>query len=228
MISLLCAVAVCVVVHLASAALLAAMLGIKVREASFGFGPVLARFGVVTLRLIPLGGFAKFKDSREEFIAPSDMHDAFDVQPLATRLAIGATGCLALLLIAMATLQLEGLSAFAGGFGQIVSGALSPLGEAQRLLAKIGTSTPTLPFTALLGFAAAKFAAFNLMPFPANNGGFMIANLFRNTPLQRRWSSALTSLLTLAQLALALSWIGAMLIYFIQPGPIDLDMLTGK
>ncbi len=228
MIALLCAVVTCVVLHVSSAAFLADQLKIKVREVSIGFGPVLARFGRVTLRPFLFGGSVRFKDSEAEDLDPDDMHDAFDAQPLAARLAVGASGCIALVLVALATLRLDGLRAFASGFMQIVSGAFSPLGDAQEMLAQVHLAGTTLPFASLLGLAAAKFAALNLLPSPATNGGFLIRTAFLHTRLFRRWPSRMTSLCVVAYLGLLLSWLCALLVYLTQPGATDLHMLTGK
>ena len=213
MIVLLCAIVACVAIHIGSIAWVAAKLGVTIREVSFGFGPVLKRFGVLTIKLVPLGGFVKLKDSREEYIEPWDMDDALDAQPLAARLAIGASGCVALLLVVAATAQFDGLRAFASGFGQFFSGALSPLGDAQRLLGGVSTAVHASSFVTLFGLAAAKFAAVNLLPFPANNGGFMLAALFKNTALARWWPAGLTTCLTLAQIGLSLSWLFAVAVY---------------
>jgi hypothetical protein len=218
MISLVCAIAACVAIHAGAAAWAATHLGVRVREVSFGVGPVLKRFGMLTIRLLPVGGFVKFKDSRTEYIAPTDMRDAFDAQPLAVRLTIGASGCAALLLMVTATAQFEGLRAFASGFGQFFSGGLSPLGDAQELLEDAQAVSRTLSFATLLGFAAAKFAAFNLLPFPACNGGFMLAEPFRKTALARQWPAGLTTGFSLLQIALSFSWMFALAAYVTGSG----------
>lgn len=228
MIDLLFAVVTCVVLHVSSAAFLADQLKIRVREVSIGFGPVLARFGRVTLRPFLFGGSVRFKDSEAEYLDPDDMHDAFDAQPLTARLAVGASGCIALVLMAAATLRMDGLRAFVNGFAQIVGVALSPLGEAQELLAQMHLAGTTLPFVSLLGFTAAKFAALNLLPSPATNGGFLIRTAFLRTRLFGLWPSRMTSLCVVAYLGLLLSWLCALLVYLTQSGAIDLHMLNGK
>ena len=228
MIALLCAVVICVVFHVSSAAFVADRLKIQVREVSIGLGPVLARFGRLTLRPFLFGGSVRFKDSEVECLDPDDMHDAFDAQPLAARLAVGTSGCIALVLVAVATLRLDGLRAFASGFVQIVGGAFSPLGDAQELLTQVHLAGTTLPFASLLGLTAAKFAALNLLPSPATNGGFLIRTAFQRTRIFGLWPPRMTTLCVVAYLGLLLSWLCTLLVYLTQSGAIDLHMLTGK
>ncbi len=76
-------------------------LGVKVLRYSIGFGKPLLRWqprGGETeyvLSAIPLGGYVKMLDEREQAVPAQEQHRAFNRQPLATRFAIVAAGPLA-------------------------------------------------------------------------------------------------------------------------------------
>jgi len=52
--------------------------------------------------LVPLGGYVKMLDEREEAVDPSELHLAFNRQPLRSRVAVVAAGPLANFLLAAA------------------------------------------------------------------------------------------------------------------------------
>lgn len=216
MYSILSSVVLCVLLHAFVIALCGAALGVKVREVSIGLGPLAFSIGRLSFRALPFGGAVRFKDSREEEIDASDMRDAFDGRSVFIQIVIGLSGCIALLAIAGVTLQAEGIRAFIDGFAQIVVGALSPMGKAQALLAQAQQKLAGLPFLAVLGLVAAKLAAFNLMPLPAANGGFVIATIGRGLGVAKYWPAQLTPVLLLAYLALAVSWLVALAVYLLR------------
>lgn len=82
--------------------------GVKVLRFSVGFGKPLLRWrkaGSPTefvLCLLPLGGYVRMLDEREEPVDPAERHLAFNTQPLRARAAIVAAGPLANLLLAVA------------------------------------------------------------------------------------------------------------------------------
>jgi len=73
-------------------------MGVKVLRFSIGFGRTLwsRRFGAdqteFAVAVIPLGGYVKMVDEREEEVAEEDLPRAFNRQPLAARAAIVAAG----------------------------------------------------------------------------------------------------------------------------------------
>jgi len=81
--------------------------GVRVLRFSVGFGRVLWRRQPqaggteFTLSALPLGGYVKMLDSREGPVAPADLAQAFDRQPLRARAAIVAAGPAANLLLAV-------------------------------------------------------------------------------------------------------------------------------
>jgi hypothetical protein len=238
---LIASAVVCVLAHLLACAWTGAGLGVAVREVSLGYGPALWRWGRFTLKSLPFGGFVKFKESGDaqaaspqwetapelagaasrsgepampsDALAQAETHDALDDQGLAVQLAIGASGCVALLLIAYACLQGEGMRAVGNGLVQLILGGLSPLDKGQVLLAQARQALAGLPFVAVLGLVAAKFAAFNLLPLPGANGGFLVAVLARQAGVARLWPASLTQLLFLVYFALIASWLCALGVY---------------
>lgn len=206
----------CALLHLTTFAIVGSAFRIPVREMSLGFGPQVIRFGRVRIRLLPLGGSVRFKDLGEAGLTEADLQGALDTQPTWVQLVVALSGVALLLSVALVTLQLEGLRALTDGFAQIVLGALSPTGYAQTLLAQAHQAILQLPFAVLLGLVAAKSAAFNLLPFPANNGAHALFIIGRALGLGRFWPAQLTRWLMLAHLALMLSWAGALVMYLLN------------
>ncbi len=213
---LLSSVVLCVLLHMFVIALCGAAFGVTVREISLGLGPTAFRIGLFTFRALPFGGAVRFKDSREEVLDASEMHGALDGRALLVQIVIGLSGCMALLALAVVALQAEGVQAFLNGFVEIVTGALSPMGNAQALLAQAQQRLAGAPFVAVLGLVAAKLAAFNLLPLPAANGGYVIAMIARRVGIAKLWPQGLTPVLLLAYLAIAISWLWALLVYLMS------------
>src|SRR3990170_4657539 len=81
--------------------------GVKVLRFSVGFGRVIysKRFAdgdtEWVISAIPLGGYVKMVDEREEMVAPEDLPYAFNRKPVLQRMAIVVAGPLANLLLAI-------------------------------------------------------------------------------------------------------------------------------
>ena len=81
--------------------------GVKVLRFSIGFGKTLFRWqpkGSSTefvIAAFPLGGYVKMLDEREAPVADGERHQAFNTQPLRSRVAIVAAGPVANLLLAV-------------------------------------------------------------------------------------------------------------------------------
>jgi len=213
---LLSAVVLCVLLHMFVIALCGAAFGVTVREISLGLGPKAFSIGNFTFRAFPFGGSVRFKDSREEELDADDMRGALDDRSLLVQIVIGLSGCLALLALAIVALQAEGVQAFLNGFVEIVMGAVSPMDKAQALLAQAQQRLTAAPFVTVLGLVAAKLAAFNLLPLPAANGGFVIAMIARGLGIAKFWPQGLTPVLLLAYLAIAISWLWALVVYLLH------------
>jgi len=213
---LLSAVVLCVLLHMFVIALCGAAFGVTVREISLGLGPKAFSIGNFTFRAFPFGGSVRFKDSREEELDADDMRGALDDRSLLVQIVIGLSGCLALLALAIVALQAEGVKAFLNGFLEIVMGAVSPMDKAQALLAQAQQRLTGAPFVTVLGLVAAKLAAFNLLPLPAANGGFVIAMIARGLGIAKFWPQGLTPVLLLAYLAIAISWLWALVVYLLH------------
>ena len=83
--------------------------GVKVLRFSVGFGRALwsrtARDGTeYQIAMIPLGGYVKMLDDRENEVAPAERASAFNQQPPLKRIAIIAAGPIANLLLCIALL----------------------------------------------------------------------------------------------------------------------------
>jgi regulator of sigma E protease len=81
--------------------------GVKVLRFSVGFGRVLLRWKrgrdgtEFVLCALPLGGYVRMLDEREDAVAPEEQHRAFNRQSLPRRAAIVAAGPVANLLLAV-------------------------------------------------------------------------------------------------------------------------------
>jgi len=146
----------------------------------------------------------------------SDIEGALDQRPAIVQCLIGLAGCAALVVLAVMIWQGAGLHAVVAGFTQIVAGAISPLDEALGLIAQAEQALVGLPLIGVLGWVAAKLAAFNLLPLPAANGGFVLAVLGRALGIQRYWPGGLTTLLLFAYIAIAMSWLVAFSWYWLR------------
>ncbi len=103
----LIALGVLITVHEYGHFLVARRLGVKVLKFSLGFGKPLwsRRLGrdqtEFVVAILPLGGYVKMLDEREEQVAPEERHRAFNQQSLGVRAAIVAAGPICNLLFAV-------------------------------------------------------------------------------------------------------------------------------
>jgi regulator of sigma E protease len=101
------ALGVLIVFHEFGHYLVARAAGVKILRFSVGFGtPIwMKKFGADrtewAIGAFPLGGYVKMLDEREGPVAPEERHRAFNVQPVARRIAIVAAGPVANFLLAV-------------------------------------------------------------------------------------------------------------------------------
>jgi membrane-associated protease RseP (regulator of RpoE activity) len=216
MLALAIAVPLVVFIHLLAIALAGYALGVPVREFSFGFGPTLLRRGIVRIALLPLGGYVKFKDSRDEIVPAHEMKSALDGKPAFQQVLVALSGCAALAALAFAAMGTACLPAALDGIRQLFVGMASPTADAHRLLHDALAFARSAPFVLLLGTVAAKLAAINLLPLPALNGGVALAALARPLGLDRAWPAAATTALMLVWLAVVALWAVAVVSYGLE------------
>lgn len=215
MIVILLAIAICTAVHVLAMAGYAMRMGIGVREVAVGVGPVLYRRGPFRLAALPIAGHVRLRSTRDEEVPAHEMHTTLEGQPIARQLGLMLFGCALLLALGVATTGAEGWRVFAAAQIDFVSGALSPLGEAQRLLGKLDAFARTAPdIVTSIGLVAAFNAGLNLLPLPMFNGGAAIAALARRAGLDRFWPPGFTRALALVWLVMGLAWLLALAVYF--------------
>lgn len=215
MLALIAALFLCLLLHFSVLALVGTSLGVTLRELSYGFGPVIASRGRVQFKAFPLGGAVRFKDTKAEDLESWERDGTFDGQPMLVQLVVMLSGCIALLSVAFAITPSEAFTAFKDGFGQVVSGAFSPLTRAQQLLAEANAAISRLSFLSLLALVAVKMAAFNLLPLPPLNGGALIALIANKMGAAAIWRPSYTQALQFAYIALAFSWLLAWIVYLL-------------
>ncbi len=124
--------------------------GVKVLRFSVGFGRALwsrtARDGTeYQIAMIPLGGYVKMLDDRENEVAPAERASAFNQQPPLKRIAIIAAGPIANLLLCIALLWAAfviGVPGYPPTIGKTTGlAAEAGLRQGDRILAIAGTTT---------------------------------------------------------------------------------------
>ena len=127
--------------------------GVKVLRFSVGFGRSLwsrtDKHGTeFRLALIPLGGYVKMLDERDELVTPAERSQAFNQQPVGKRIAIIAAGPMANLLLCLLFywgMFVVGKPDFVPVMGNVTGLALAAgIQEGDILLSIDGTDTPTL------------------------------------------------------------------------------------
>ena len=156
-------------VHLLTMAFCAWVCGITVRMITFGIGPKIFTSGRVRFSLIPAGGYvqlATLSDTPEGDMSTGVLERAERWK----RMLLPLAGPLALFGVGIILLGRPAVDQFIQAFPQQLGGAMFPLGRAQDLLHDASNTLRSLPTMQVLGIAACKVAAFNLLPFLGSNG----------------------------------------------------------
>ena len=135
--------------------------GVKVLRFSVGFGRPLIRWRgrddvEYVVAVLPLGGYVRMADEREDNVADEDLPRAYNRQPVARRMAIAAAGPAANFLLAVLVLWmlfLRGEVGIVPLIDQVSAGSLADragLVSGQEILSIDDNPTPTL---AALNFA---------------------------------------------------------------------------
>ncbi len=153
-VSFVVALGVLIVIHEYGHFWVARRCGVKVLRFSIGFGPTLwqrqGRDGTIyAVAAIPLGGFVKMVDEREEAVAEADRPYAFNRKPLRQRAAIVAAGPLANLLLAVVAYWLMFMNGVEGMRPLVAAPAAESIAHqaglvaGDEIIAVNGRTTPT-------------------------------------------------------------------------------------
>lgn len=194
------------ILHVGATALCVRMLGISIVEVSLGTGAKLWSRGVLSWRAVPLGGFVKMKDSREDFFAPPDPEGAFNHQPLWKQLAVALAGPVLVLLACVGALGLDVLARLVSAFGQIVHGTIAPIAVAQGYLAAFDAFVAARGPVDAIALVFVKLAAFNLLPLATLSGGQALMILAKGGRPYAPWEEAVTRCSLFPLFAIAISW----------------------
>lgn len=130
-------------------------MGVKVLRFSVGFGKPLWRWRggrddtEYVIGALPLGGYVKMLDEREEPVAQEELHRAFNRQPLGARFAIVAAGPLfnfAFAIFAYWLMFILGITGTRPMIGEVVPGSYADqagLRAGQEIVAVDDRATPT-------------------------------------------------------------------------------------
>ena len=196
-------------IHVLTMAVVGTVLGAKITDYGFAFGPVLFQFKIGDINFkfnaIPLGGYVKFTDDFERLAVWKQIVTAL-------------SGCIVLLSTACLMLGItDGLGKFGRGFGQILWGAVLPLSVGKDLVSALADFGRHCSFTACLGLLAAKLAALNLLPFGTLNGGAVLSVLFKAAMPGAQNLIEKYQLITLTvYLLMTLSWLIALAGYLLS------------
>ena len=196
-------------------ALMGALFGIRVRELKFGTGMPLLKFHIgstaVSFGVFPFSGHLRFSDNR--FEENSDKVEvSFDSKPKLVRFLITSSGFLVPLIPFVMILGPDVLPVVREAIPQLISGALSPLGEAQNYLQSYVQVTRDVGFSRPLAEVLLKISVPFLLPIsPAVGLGQALCSMCNEAPGPKvqTW----TTITALAYIAYQASWGVAMIIF---------------
>ena len=148
------AIALLVVFHELGHYWVARRCGVKVLRFSIGFGKVIysKRFSSTgtewVVSAIPLGGYVKMVDEREDEVAPEDLPYAFNRQPVLRRMAIVVAGPLANFLLAIAlywVLFMYGVPGLKPVLGDVSAGSPAAVAQLQAGETILGINGEAIP-----------------------------------------------------------------------------------
>lgn len=216
LLSLLIAAALTVLAHIATIAIAGRAVGVRLLQVSYGAGPTLFQAPGFRLGALPISGSVRFSHSVQDQVPEADWRLALDRRSLLVQWGVMLSGCALVLGLAVALHGRMALEAFLALPAQLLAGAVSPLGEAQVLLARAADALRSSPFPVVLALVMAKFAAFNLLPLPPLNGGAAVAALGRRLGLASYWPPAANGALLCLWMAVMALWALALGAYLLK------------
>lgn len=216
LLSTIAALALLMVLHVSAVEMVAQWFRLRVMAVDLGVGPRLLSIGRVRLRLLPVAGSVRLKDTTAEDADPSDVEGALDRAPRWVRTLLPLVGPLAVAGVSFALLGTEAVGAIGRGFVQWLWGALSPLGSAQDLIDDYVAFASTRDFASVAGLVAAKVAALNLLPLPGLAGGQALAALLRGPRAANASAAGWTAWLGWLGPLLMLSWAVALGVWMLR------------
>ncbi|PXX35295.1 site-2 protease family protein [Undibacterium pigrum] len=197
---------ICNLLHLPTIAIAGWAAGVEVQKISLGFGPTLLQRKNVVVKLIPLTGYVRFRDTRNMEFFDGNPSRTFDRLPALQQILVALTGCAIQLALAFVILGQSALTDFLALFEQYFMGALSPFELAPSLLHDAYRLIQTTPFFTLLGIVAAKMAAYHLLPLAGFNGTQIITILAQRLGLDKFAPQSGFGFIAILSLASVASW----------------------
>ncbi|HEX5364526.1 MAG TPA: RIP metalloprotease RseP, partial [Gallionella sp.] len=139
LLAFIAAIALLVVFHELGHYWVARRCGVKVLRFSLGFGRVMyskrcASGTEWVISALPLGGYVKMLDEREEAVSPEELDQAFNRKPVLQRMAIVAAGPLANFLLAILlywVMFIHGVPGLKPVLGEVPSGTPAAVAQMQ-------------------------------------------------------------------------------------------------
>ena len=200
-------------------ALVARALGVGVPQIAAGVGrPRLEwTLGGTAVLVTPwlFASSCTFKDHDDPDLGADAPGRPFGKVHPVLRALVVLSGPLVVLALCVAAAGTAAGAAFVQSFGQIIDGALDPLGQAQAYLGRYGQAADAAPF-ATGALLLAKLVAFSLLPLPLLAGGNSLLQLVRwKRPGLPPWVGPVLQVSLLLILAMVVSWTVALAVFLL-------------
>ncbi|WP_212687017.1 site-2 protease family protein [Undibacterium luofuense] len=177
--------------------------GVAMREVALGAGKAVFRYGIFSIRCIPVSGSVSCWQSQDLDADEAALRGSalYENQPRLVQAMIILSGNLGLIALALLLAGSEGWDAFISGFSEFISGALNPELNGVEYLQSAQSYISTHRWLNYLPLVAAKAAAWNLLPLSALNGGQIIMMLLSPGKVLKSLFHKYSSILLMVMLA---------------------------
>lgn len=206
MIELLISITIFTFIHISTMATFLVIFGVAVKEVSYGVGPTLLNIGKFKFQPIPVSGYVKALDSREDELEEDEKLKALNHQSTLTQVFVPISGCILVLLLSYLVIGSVAIDSFISAFKEIVLGALNPLSVGQELIQRSHEFIQQNSLITVIAVIQTKLVAFNLLPLTILNGGQAVVNLIKMGRPTASWEIKAAQVSILLALGLIISW----------------------
>jgi membrane-associated protease RseP (regulator of RpoE activity) len=216
MIELIFSIIIFLIIHISTMALFLRLSGVSIVEISYGVGPTILRKGKVSAHLVPISGYVKALDSRDDELSEEERRHALNHQSAFVQAFLPLSGCIVVLLFSFAIIGVDGLSLFVSAFKEVVVGALHPLSFGQEYINRTLGYFQEKSLVSIIAAVHIKLAALNLLPLTTLNGGQALVAVFKHGKPAAKWELPATIISLILAFVLMTSWSVAVLYYVWQ------------
>ncbi|WP_444944598.1 site-2 protease family protein [Microbulbifer sp. ZKSA006] len=213
MIELLISIKIFMILHISTIAAFLVLFGVKIKELSYGVGPTLLSIDKLKIQPIPISGYVRTLDSREDTLNEEEKRYTLDGQPLGVQVFLPLSGCIVVFFISYLFLGRDSLNLFVSAFQEIILGGLNPLSTGQDLIQRSRDFIQQSSLISIIATVQIKLVAFNLLPLTVLNGGQAIVNLIKMGKPEASWEIKAANISFILAMYLYVSWSFAMIYY---------------